>query len=61
MSKPGTGKINLEGLQLDAFCDVCQRDRAHGNHTRCSRVRQERYRRLRETESIEQANQGVTQ
>lgn len=51
MSKSNNGKISVEGLQLDTFCDICQRDRAHGNHRACSKARQERYRLAREAKA----------
>lgn len=54
MSKSNGGKITMQGIELNGICDVCQRDRAHGNHKRCSRIRQEKYRVLRKTESIQQ-------
>lgn len=27
-------------LELDVICDQCNKPRAHGNHQRCSRLRQ---------------------
>ena len=54
MMSDQTGKLSREALELNWACDVCKRDRAHGNHKRCSRIRQERYRAIRETESVQQ-------
>lgn len=58
MTKALGGKITLEGLSLHWRCDVCKLDRAHGSHKRCSRVRQEHYRNLRKTESIQQKDKA---
>jgi hypothetical protein len=43
MTRPTLGKITVEGLQLNAICDICGRDRAHGNHQKCSKKRQAEY------------------
>lgn len=34
----------MRALELNAVCDVCQSHRAHGNHHRCSKIRQARMR-----------------
>ncbi|EOG9964713.1 TPA: hypothetical protein P6M69_000574 [Pseudomonas aeruginosa] len=52
MTKPNEGKIATVGLELDSACDVCGKNRAHGNHKRCSKVRQQRYRALSVVKSI---------
>ena len=49
-----TGRMSRGGLDLAWCCDVCGRDRAHGNHNRCSRIRQDRYRAMRKTETVQQ-------
>lgn len=52
---PATGQLTRdEALDLKSRCDVCGKHRAHGNHQACSRARQERYRAMRETESVQQ-------
>lgn len=48
MTKSNRGKVFVEGLQLDAICDICGRDRAHGNHTKCSKARQARYKKIKD-------------
>ena len=30
----------MRPLDLNVMCDQCNRSRAHGNHTKCSRLRQ---------------------
>ena len=30
----------MRPLDLDVICDQCNRSRAHGNHTKCSKLRQ---------------------
>ncbi|MFG5862741.1 hypothetical protein [Metapseudomonas sp. CR1201] len=45
MSKPNGGKLSEEGLELVSTCDICHKNRGHGSHKRCSRIRQERYRK----------------
>lgn len=51
MTSSNRGKVFVEGLQLDAMCDICGRDRAHGNHRKCSRARQEYYKTQAKTSS----------
>lgn len=43
MTKPNLGKIATQGLDLTSACDICGKNRAHGSHKRCSKVRQQRY------------------
>ena len=40
----------MRPLDLNVMCDQCNRSRAHGNHTKCSKLRQaqEAERRARE-------------
>ena len=38
-------KVRINGgpmrpLDLNVMCDQCNRSRAHGNHTKCSKLRQ---------------------
>ena len=38
-----TVRINsgpMQPLDLEAICDQCNKSRAHGNHTKCSKLRQ---------------------
>ncbi|WP_455917419.1 hypothetical protein [Pseudomonas cerasi] len=35
------GKAFPWNLDLNGVCDQCGRSRAHGNHTKCSKARQE--------------------
>lgn len=50
-----TGQLTRdEALDLKSHCDVCGNQRNNGNHKRCSRIRQERYRAIREAESVQQ-------
>ena len=30
----------MQALDLQTICDKCDRSRAHGNHTKCSKLRQ---------------------
>ena len=30
----------MRSLDLNVMCDQCNRSRAHGNHTKCSKLRQ---------------------
>lgn len=30
----------MQALDLQTICDKCNRSRAHGNHTKCSKLRQ---------------------
>ena len=30
----------IQALDLQTICDKCNRSRAHGNHTECSKLRQ---------------------
>ena len=30
----------MQALDLQAICNKCYRSRAHGNHTKCSKLRQ---------------------
>ena len=30
----------MQALDLQRICDKCDKSRAHGNHTRCSKLRQ---------------------
>lgn len=56
MNNPA-GKLTKGGaLDHPHLCDVCNLPRNRGKHNDCSRVRQERYRRMRETESIQQVD-----
>ena len=32
--------IPIQKLDLQTICDQCNRSRAHGNHTTCSKLRQ---------------------
>lgn len=43
MTKPLHGKIHDSGLELPSACDICGRNRGHGNHSKCSKERQARY------------------
>lgn len=52
-----TGQLTRdEALDLKSHCDVCGNRRNNGNHKRCSRIRQERYRAIRETETVQQGD-----
>ena len=31
---------SMQALDLQTICDKCDKSRAHGNHTKCSKVRQ---------------------
>ena len=40
---PRTVRISgapMQALDLQTICDKCNRSRAHGNHTKCSKLRQ---------------------
>ena len=30
----------MRPLDLQTICDICEKSRAHGNHTKCSKLRQ---------------------
>ena len=32
--------IPIQRLDLQTICDKCNKSRAHGNHTKCSKLRQ---------------------
>lgn len=36
------GKLKSNCPEFPTACDVCNRSRAHGNHQKCSKIRQER-------------------
>ncbi len=38
-TRPG---LASHALDLPNFCNVCKKARAHGNHQRCSKIRQSR-------------------
>lgn len=44
MTKPTFGKIATHGLDTPNGCDICGKSRAHGNHDKCSKIRQAHYR-----------------
>lgn len=43
MTQANNGKFTTEGLQLPSACDICGKSRAHGNHVKCSKIRQAQY------------------
>lgn len=60
---PVTGKdprppLAVRPLEHPVICDVCNAPRNRGDHQACSRTRQERYRAMRETESIQQGDKA---
>ena len=40
----------MQALDLQTICDKCDKSRAHGNHTKCSKLRQ--------AEAVERRSQG---
>lgn len=45
------GKLQAGAPELHYQCDVCKNPRSHGNHRRCSRIRQRQHAdRLRDDE-----------
>lgn len=41
MGMTSTGKLSAGVLEFLAICDQCQRTRNTGNHTKCSKTRQQ--------------------
>ncbi|MDE1531652.1 hypothetical protein PVE90_18250 [Pseudomonas carnis] len=41
MGMTSTGKLSAGVLEFLAICDQCQRPRNTGNHTKCSKARQQ--------------------
>lgn len=43
MTKPIPGKLQARCPDMPIICDICKRSRAHGNHQKCSKIRQQRH------------------
>lgn len=42
MNQKTRPRLASHALDLPNFCDICKKARAHGNHQRCSKIRQSR-------------------
>lgn len=42
MTKPLPGKLKSNCPEFPSSCDVCGKQRSHGNHQKCSKIRQAR-------------------
>lgn len=46
--------LAVRSLEHPVICDICERPRNRGKHDACSRIRQEKYRAMRKTQTIQQ-------
>ncbi|MBH3308894.1 hypothetical protein MXB02_09935 [Pseudomonas mosselii] len=42
MTQQSRPRLASHSLDLPNYCDICQKARSHGNHQRCSKIRQTR-------------------
>lgn len=53
MTESQRGKLTSSAPELPYRCDICDRPRSKGVHTRCSNVRQERHAQILRNEEFD--------